>query len=362
MLCLLILYVLWRHVFDTSIALLAVNFTAIFPSLNLHRSAAGFADRDAFVLLLWLVMFLFYLKAESALPKPKSSSVTTSKTSVGKPISYFYAAVSGIAGGLIALSWEGVGLAIVILSIWIIVRVLRGRFSRQSASLYVTWYLCFTVLAFTFTRTYHNIWAPYVFLAIVIPTITLFCNLTFFGKDNSKTTKAEKPVSLWKRLLEFSSYSNIHRCLLGCVITTFLLAGLTLLQSPDIEETIRRLFDNFVSPLGQNRLMRTVSELENLNGIQFLGNYSVVGLAAMAGCGVLVYNFFSKERVIFWLTLVGFEIALCGTLLSLFLTNSDVSFSIFGLSFLVGGITIGVAYILRKGDHHGNNKSLLVLI
>lgn len=50
--CLLILYVLWRRIFDTSIALLAVNFTAIFPSLNLHRSSAGFADRDAFVLLL----------------------------------------------------------------------------------------------------------------------------------------------------------------------------------------------------------------------------------------------------------------------------------------------------------------------
>lgn len=361
-LCLLVLFVLWRDVFDTSTALLAVNFTAIFPSLNLHRSAAGFADRDTFVLLLWLMMFLFYLKAESALPKPKSSSVTTSKTSVGKPISYFYAAVSGIAGGLIALSWEGVGLAIVILSIWIIVRVLRGRFSRQSASLYVTWYLCFTVLAFIFTRVYHNIWIPYAFLTIVIPTITLFCILTFFGKENPATAKTEKPVSLWKRLLEFARYSNIHRCLFGCVITTFLLAGFVLLQSPDIEETFRRLFDNFVSPLGQSRLMLTVSELFDLKGIRFVSRYSVIALAAMAGCGVLVYNFFSKESVIFRLTLIGFEIALGGTLLSLFLTNTDVSFNIFGFSFLIGGIIIGIAYILRTGDNLGNNKSLLVLI
>ena len=63
--------------FDTTIALLAVNFTAIFSFLNLPRSAAGFADRDAFVLLLWLVMFLFYLKAESALPKTESSADIT---------------------------------------------------------------------------------------------------------------------------------------------------------------------------------------------------------------------------------------------------------------------------------------------
>ncbi len=369
-LCLLVLYVLWRHIFDTSIALLAVNFTAIFSFLNLHRSAAGFVDRDVFVLLLWLVMFLFYLKAESGISKTDSSADITRPSHLIRGIkgvsayskwsSFFFAAISGIAAGLIALSWEGVGLAIVTLSIWIGVRVLRGRFSRQSALVYVIWYFCFTVLAFSFTRAYHNIWMPYVFLAFVIPTIVLFCILTFFGKENS--TRTSTSVSLWKRLLEFSRYSNIHRCLFGCVFTTFLLGVFGLLQSPDIGETFRRLFDNFVSPLGQSRLMLTVAELQDLHGIQFIVNYSVVGFAAMAGCGVLVYSFFSKERVIFWLALVGFEIVLCGLLLSLFLTNSDVSFNIFGFSFLVGGVTIGIAYILQAGNHHGSNKELFVLI
>lgn len=307
-------------------------------------------------------MFLFYLKAESALPETESSAGTTAKVSGGKWLCSFYAAISGIAGGLLALSWEGVGLATVILSIWIGVRVLRSCFSRQSASLYVIWYSCFIVLAFSFTRAYHNIWIPYAFLTIVIPTITLFCTLTFFGKENSTTTTTEKPVSIRKRLLEFSRYGNIHRCLFGCIITTFLLAGFALLQSPDISEAFRRLFDNFVSPLGQSRLMLTVSELVDLNGIRFLSRYSVVALAAMAGCGVLVYNFFSKERVIFRLALIGFEIALCGILLSLFLTNSDISFAIFGFSFLVGGITICGAYILQTGSNVGSNKSLLVLI
>ena len=371
-LCLLVLFVLWRHVFDAAIALLAVNFTAIFSFLNLHRSAAGFVDRDAFVLLLWLVMFLFYLKAESTIPKTESSADITHPFPLirgikgvsvsSKWLSSFYAVISGIAGGLLALSWEGVGLAISILSIWIGVRVLRGRFSRHSALVYVIWYLCYTVLALSFTRAYYNIWIPYAFLTIVVPTIVLFCILTFLGKENPTTTKTKTSVSLWKRLLEFSRSSNIHRCLFGCVITTFLLAVFALWQSPDISETLRRLFDNFVSPLGQSRLMQTVSELEDLHGIQFIGNYSVVGLAAMAGCGILVYNFFSKERVIFRLALVGFEIVLCGTLLSLFLTNSDISFSIFGLSFLIGGVTIGIAYILRTGDHHGSNKFLFVLI
>ena len=361
-LCLLALYVLWRHVFDTAIALLAVNITAIFPFLSLHRSAAGFVDRDAFVLLLWLVMFLFYLKAESAIPSLESSAGITSKATSSKWVSSFYPVISGIAGGLIALSWKGVGLATAILCIWISMRVLRGHFTRQSALVYVIWYFCYTVFTFSFSRAYYNIWIPYTFLAIVIPTIVLFCALTFFGKKNSIIGKTEKPDSIRKRLIEFFRYSNLHRCLFGCVIGAFLLAGLTLLQSPDIGETIRRLFDNIISPLGQNRLMRTVSELEYLSGILFLGNYSVVGLMAMAGCGVLVYNFFSKERAIFWLTLVGFEITLCGILLSLFLTNSDVSFNIFIFSLLIGVITIGVAYSLQTGYHHGSNKYLFVLL
>lgn len=290
-LCLLILYLLWRRVFDTSIALLAVNFAAIFPSLNLHRSTAGFADRDAFVLLLWLVMFLFYLKAESEILKTNLPSEITSSTTRSKLIRYLYAALSGIAGGLIALTWEGAGLAIATLSIWIVVRVLRGGFSRQSALHYVIWYFCFTLLAFSFTHAYYKIWIPYTFLAIVIPTFVLFCNLTFFGKENPTIAKSEKPDSLRKRLLEFSRSSNIHRCLFGCVITTSLLAGFVLLQSPDIGETFRQLFDNFASPLGQSRLMRTVSELFDLNGIRFVSRYSVIALTAMAGCGVLVYNY-----------------------------------------------------------------------
>lgn len=361
-LCLLVFYFLWRHVFDPAIALLAVNFTAIFSFLNLHRSAAGFLDRDAFVLLLWLVMFLFYLKAEAAIPKTKTTTDIASKESSSKWVSSFYAAISGIAGGLTALSWEGVGLATAILSVWICVRVLRGHFNRQSTLVYIIWYFCYTVLAFSFSSAYYNIWIPYAFLATVIPTIVLFCTLTFFGKDNSTTGKTKKSDSIMQRLMEFSGYSNIRRCLFGCVIVAFLLAGLTLLQSPDIGHTIRRLFYNFVSPSGQNRLMRTVSELESLSGILFLVDYSVIGLMAIAGCGVLVHNFFSKERVIFWLTLVGFEIVLCGILLSLFLTDSDASFYIFVFSFLVGGITMVLAYILRTGSNHGSDKYLFVLI
>lgn len=361
-LSLLVLFALCRHVFDSYIALLAVNFASIFPSLNLHRSTAGFADRDAFVLLLSLIMFLFYLKADTVILKTNVSSDTTSKSTISRRKRYIYVAVSGIVAGLIALSWEGVGLALATLSIWLGIRVLRGRFSRLSASLYVIWYICFTVTTFTFTRAYYTIWIPYAFLAIVIPTIVLFCSLTYFGRKDIKTGETEKPVSISKRLTRLVRHSNFHRCLFGCATVTILLLGLTLLQSPNIRDTFRQLFDNVVSPLGHSRLMLTVSELFDLSGIRFLSRYSVIALASMAGCGILVYNFFSKESAVFRLTLIGFEIMLCGILLSLFITNSDVSFGFFGVSFLVGGITIGVAYILRTGDNLGDDTYLLVLI
>ena len=89
------MYWIWRRIFDPSIAILAVNFSAVFPSLNLHRSTAGFANRDAFCLILWLGMFWFYLKAVEGHPVK------------GK----LYAAISGITAGMLALTWEGRGLA-----------------------------------------------------------------------------------------------------------------------------------------------------------------------------------------------------------------------------------------------------------
>ncbi len=358
---LLVLYGLWRNVFDTPTALLAVNFTAICPTLNLHRSSAGFADRDAFVLLLWLIMFLFYLKSSESLRRTRQRVVCLPFKA------YFYAILSGMTAGLLALTWEGVGLATVILVIWLGLRVLRGHFSQADWLIYNVWYLCFMTLSLTFTRAYHNIWLPYTFLALVLPTffhIWLCLSLLKNGEYRCIMLRA------------FHSLFATAACTGGFIT----LVVLTVLKPPDLREFFQQLFDNFISPLGSSPLMQSITELAELSGMRFLTTYSVTGLAAMAGCGLLAYRFFAQERIVpasransypknhstfFWFALLGFETLLCGTLFSLFIANTKFSFAIYSLSLCVGTLAlVGAYHFCRSADtvNSANNKLLLLLV
>ncbi len=354
MLCLLVLYGLWRNIFSPSVSLLAVNFTAIFPTLNLHRSSTGFGDRDAFVLLLWLLMYLFYMKTESTQNGLRNPSLQFEK--------YFYAALSGITAGLLALTWEGSGLATAILTVWLGLRVLRAQFSRHDTLIYSVWYLCFMIPSLVFTRTYHNIWLPYTFLTLVVPTL-FHIYLLFFSRKMGEHHR----LTFWT----FRSLFTFASCTAGFIS----LVVLTVLHPPDIQAFFQQLFDNFVSPLGNAPLMQSIAELTDLSGLRFLATYSVAGLAAMAGCGLLAHHFFSHEKrgdnnpkkgsAFFWFGLLGFETILCGTVFSLFITDMRLSFGIYSLSLFGGGITIAGAYLFYGGSetlNGGNNKFLFILI
>ena len=340
-LCLLVLYALWRRIFEPAIALLAVNFTAVLPTLNLHRSCAGFADRDAFVLLLWLLMFLFYLK-------------TTARLQGMSWRNYLYASISALLAGILALTWEGVGLATGILAVWMVLRILRGSLSGQDAIVYSIWYLCFIIPTLALTPVYHmnwhTNWQPYAFLALVFPTVVFFSTLTFlFPKMNA-----------W-----FARRRNLLRLLFGSGIGIILLVALAPLtqcngQSVDIFETCRMLLDNFISPLGGGRLMQSTAELAALRGTRLIEGYSLPILAAMLiGSVLLAYQFFSAERAHFLLAMLGFEILLCGTLISVFITDAKVGLGLYGLSLIAGGVTIAWAFWLgrTRTTLEGNRES-----
>ncbi len=342
-LCLLLLYLVWRRIFDPSIAILAVNFSAVLPSLNLHRSTAGFADRDAFCLLLWLGVLLFYLKA------------VDERHVKG----YIYAFLSGVTAGMLALAWEGCGLATGMMAVWICLRILRERFEPHDARVYSIWYICFITIALSMTHAYRNVLLPYAFLAIVVPTVVLFCTLAFWELHRKTSWISVLPNH---RLIS----KSIVSCMVGGFVSVLLFLLLTLLQSADIGEMFQLIQDNFMSPLGRSRLMRTVMELRDLSGPLWVGRYSILVLAAMAGSVVLVYRFFLSERVLFRTAMIGFELLLCGMLLSLFVTNQNVSNAIYSIAILAGSIAILTAYLLphemKEAIPSNHEKVLLVLV
>jgi len=105
-LTLIILFLLIRKVFDTNVGLLSFTFLSI-SLTTLQRTSAGFADRDALCLLLFTCSAYFYVCGIQ-------SSATSPRL--------IYAICSGIFMMVLGLTWEGVGLFIVIL--------LSGHFAK----------------------------------------------------------------------------------------------------------------------------------------------------------------------------------------------------------------------------------------
>lgn len=340
---LLLLYLIWKRIFDASTALLAVNLSAVFPFLNLHRSAAGFADRDAFCLLLWLVMIFLYLKAVDQRRFRRMG----------------YALGSGIAMGMFALSWEGCGLASACIAVWAGLRILRNRFDRRDVLVYSLWYFCFALISLTLTRAYQNWLSAYVFFALGLPTVVWFCTLILLSLREDTRWKA------WLTLHGHISKGAVS-CVLGGFAGGILLLFLAFLQSTHLGEAFQIILDNFMSPLGKSRLMHTVMELKDLSGVAWIERYSVVILAAIGASVILAYRFFSSERVNFYLALTGFELILCGTLLSLFVSEQKVAEAIYGTAILSGCLAILISYLLRREPKEtavsDSEKTLFVLI
>ncbi len=249
-----------------------------------------------------------------------------------------YAGSSGIVAGLLALSWEGSGLGIALIASWNALRILRKCFNRHHLLTYNTWYVCFMPIALLFTHAYRDWTKPYVFLAVWVPSFVWFYSLI------SLILRQQTP---WIQGLTLNHRLPKGVVSFGLSIVTFglILAFFASVKSRSVVEISGALLDHFLSPLGRSRLMRTIPELYTLNGFRWVQQYSGVLIAAIGGSVLLAYRFFAKEPVRLSMAVVGFEITLCGTLLSLFPAVARWSEEIYLIAILVGGFLLIFSYL-----------------
>ena len=340
----LFLFLLWKRIFNTSVALLAVNLIAVFPSTALFRSCTGFADRDAFTLLLWVAVIYFYILATDT---PGLKSV-------------LYTVVSGLIVGFLALLWAGVGLVTSSVAAWAVLRIIRKHDSYRDFLIYTIWYVCLLCIAMIFTQAYHNWLVSYAFVAIAVPTIVwlIVGTVSLLRTDRS-----------WIQKITFKNRipTGILIAIIGCVVLLLCVYLVITIQPTQLKDALRSIFYNFVSPLGRDRLMSTIGELQQISGQFLVQNYSLILIAAMVGSVLLTYRFFSQEPVNFTLALVGFEIVLCGSIISLF-PDVNIANPIYYFSLVIGGIVLLTSYILGAGRSNApasladQDKILWVLI
>jgi len=340
---LLFLYLLWKHIFDASVALLAVNLLAVFPSMALHRSCAGNADRDSFCLLLWIAVIYFYILAISNLHLK----------------GVVYAFISGIIAGIFALTWNGCGLTNAIIACFLGFKILRNRLEHRDVLIYTIWLVCLISIALILTSSYQNLLLPYAFVAITFPTFVWLSSLIFLSLRKN---------SHWARMITGKRRipKGVVSIALGSLAEFLVLLVLVVVQSAKFGETLQLIFDNFISPLGRDRLMRTVMELQSLEGESLVRSYYLIIITAIFGNVLLSYRFFAHETANFVLALVGFEIVLCGSMVSLF-PPEKIANPIYYLSLVIGGIALFISYILGRGSKEqvtsaNHDKILWVLI
>lgn len=340
----LFLYLLWKRIFNTSVALLTVNLIAVFPSTALLRSCTGFADRDALTLLLWVAVIYFYMLATDT---PDLKGI-------------IYAVVSGFIAGFLALLWAGVGLVTSSVAAWVILRIIRKRDSYRDVLIYTIWYVCLLCISMIFTRAYYNWMVYYAFLAFTVPTIVWLIITTV-------SLRRHKRKWIQKILFKNQVPDGILVAIIGSVVLLLCVYFVNVIQPTQLKDALRSIFDNFVSPLGRDRLMSTIGELQQITGQQLVQSYSLIIIAAIIGSVLLTYRFFSKEPVNFTLALVGFEIVLCGSIVSLF-PDVKIANPIYFFSLVISGIMLFTSYILgaRKSNAQSyfadNDKILWVLI
>ena len=222
-LILILFFGLTSHLFDKSTALIAVTILATIPAA-VSRIFAGWADRDALSLLMWLACLYFYVAAYRSLSQGRRYL----------PL----ALLSGISMGALGLTWPGVGLLSIIIVVFNTVKLITQSYDQKKFYIYLCWYLPSVLMMLSFTERYSsNLYHSYALAAIALPTI--FAIVAGLGILISRV-KVQ-----WVRRLSWSM-----------LVTSLLVLLFVGLASP------KQIIDTFLHPAGTGTFKATVGEFQ----------------------------------------------------------------------------------------------------
>jgi len=286
---LVVLYLLAKRLLNSATALLTVAILAVSQS-TLHRSMAGFSDRDSLSLLLAVSSFYFYIRAVQA---------------TGLRSRLIHSSVSGVIMMLLGLTWEGVGLFILVIVLLHAAKLIFDDYTKHDFYPYLCWLGPIVAGLLTLTRTYRggaNYSSPFASIALGIP-------LLFAMVASIYLSSRRFPAFVDKLTLS-------HRLPLGvCIVTgliiliSFTVFGLAFF-SPDASHWLSAIKNNFLSPLGQSRLMQNVSELTDFSLSLWIQAYRLFFLCFTAGILLSLYQFCRNLKLNPWIVMVSFELVL----------------------------------------------------
>jgi len=217
---------------------------------------------------------------------------------------------------LLGLTWEGVGLFTSVIVFVHGAKLLLDDYTLHDFLLYLCWLIPLAIGLLTLTRTYwggSNYGAPFTTLDLGIPLAFAVLALGYVS------------LCRWPKLI--SRVTLNHRIPLGIGIVfveLLVLSGiigcrLTFMTQP-IRDWLFTVWNNFLSPMGQSRLMQTVAELTDTSLLLWEQSYAALFLCFSAGMLLSIFQLCRQRNWSPWLVMGTVEIVL----MNIFYSNTSM--------------------------------------
>ncbi len=280
-------FLLIRELFGTPTGMLSTVALATVPTV-IHRTMAGFADRDALTLLLFILSFYLYIKSWHA------------KTERHK---YILTVLSSVSMGVLGLAWYGVGLFIALLVSLNLVWLITDNFERKDFYAYCCFAVPLVLMLILFTGVYRDFLLPFVFLAVASPLGFLALAGAYILLDRYDRIKAT---------LTFRGKIPLG---FGLLIVTLMLVVILCIAAKGpvwFIGMVSTIIEYFFYPLGSNRIFISIGEMHSPYFASWWGWYKLFFYVALAGAGLLFYRVLRQVKVDTWLGLSAFVFMLGG--------------------------------------------------
>jgi asparagine N-glycosylation enzyme membrane subunit Stt3 len=289
-LSLIVFYFLVGNLFSCYTAVPAVLFLATIPTAFI-RSTPGYADRDALCLFLSLVLYLCLVQAFDA-SRERDQCI--------------WAGLGGFSQGLLNVTWEGSGLFSAVVGGFFVLRVLRGQVKKRDTILCLGWAVPSLLTLAFLTKAYQNLNA-YALLAWGCPM--------FAGSSIGIY------LIVRRYLMKKGKISALNPVHLGVYSIVGFLVGALVLVSAFTDGTsgfLRGIYDNLHTPLGRNRLLRVITELQPSFAVNWAQWYGVSLLLILAGTLVSIWQVSRAWGMNPLLCIIAWQVLFGGIVYSLF--------------------------------------------
>ncbi|UCD03898.1 MAG: glycosyltransferase family 39 protein [Candidatus Woesearchaeota archaeon] len=248
-----------KEIWGGRVALVSTAIFAVVPGY-LYRTMAGFADHETLAMLLLFSSLWLFVKFRNEENLKKK---------------FLFAGVSGFLASLMALTWTGVILLVVSVSLFVIIDILFNRINKKYFVGFLIWSIVFSPLVLLYLMLVNFISTFYIMaLGIVwFPVLILLMHYLIIKKFKIKIKKVP---------------SALVSTILAALVS--LVGGIMVLGPALFAGLVRRIF----SPGGAERVSRTTSEI--IGGVNLWGTFSWVLIFGILGALYLLYSSFKESK------------------------------------------------------------------